>query len=153
MGSRILYNIHALLRRPFHLPAGRGAPLLGLQQRELAARLGTSPALAYQIKAGRRALALEVSERLAPFTQQRTDDTANPLPACQWAVLRWTDRRREMKIRVQPGAAPDNGQAFVPDFSQPTYLTAVSRFVYRGERGRDAIFCVSTSCTRTWKLL
>ncbi|MGY3087339.1 transcriptional regulator with XRE-family HTH domain [Hymenobacter sp. UYAg731] len=51
----------------------------GLQQRELAALLGISPALAHQIEAGRRALTLEVSERLAPFTQHMVEDAA-PLP-------------------------------------------------------------------------
>lgn len=40
-------------------------------------------------------------------------------------MLRWTDRRRGMKICAQPGTAPDNYQAFVPDFSQPTYLECV----------------------------
>ena len=56
----------------------------GLQQGELAALLGISPALAHQIEAGRRALTLEVSERLAPFTQQMGEDTA-PVPAAPLA--------------------------------------------------------------------
>lgn len=42
----------------------------GLHQRELAALLGVSPELVKHIEAGRRALAREVSERLAPFAQQ-----------------------------------------------------------------------------------
>ena len=51
----------------------------GLHQRELAALLGVSPELVKHIEAGRRALTLEVSERLAPFTQQMVADTG-PLP-------------------------------------------------------------------------
>ncbi|MDQ2792398.1 MAG: hypothetical protein M3Y12_00095, partial [Bacteroidota bacterium] len=47
------------------------------------------------------------------------------LPACQWVVLRWTDRRQEMSICAQPGAAPDNCHRFVPDFSQPNYFECV----------------------------
>jgi len=39
----------------------------GLQQRELAALLGISNALAHQVEAGRRALSPEVAARLAPF--------------------------------------------------------------------------------------
>jgi transcriptional regulator with XRE-family HTH domain len=39
----------------------------GLQQRELAALLGISPALAHQVEAGRRALSPAVAGRLAPF--------------------------------------------------------------------------------------
>lgn len=50
----------------------------GLQQRELAALLGISPALAHQIGAGRRALTLAVSDRLAPFTRHMVE-AADPL--------------------------------------------------------------------------
>jgi len=39
----------------------------GLQQRELAALVGISPALAHQLEAGRRALTPAVAERLAPY--------------------------------------------------------------------------------------
>ncbi|GAA4041653.1 hypothetical protein GCM10022409_29580 [Hymenobacter glaciei] len=52
----------------------------GLRQHELAALLGVADSLVGHIEAGRRALTLEVSERLAPFTQQMAEDTV-PLPA------------------------------------------------------------------------
>ncbi|MDQ2772965.1 MAG: helix-turn-helix transcriptional regulator [Bacteroidota bacterium] len=52
----------------------------GLRQHELAALLGVAESLVGHLEAGRRALTLAVSERLAPFTQHMVDDAAAPLP-------------------------------------------------------------------------
>jgi len=58
----------------------------GLQQRELAALLGISPALAHQLEAGRRALTPAVAARLAPFrvpleAAAASESAAPPAPA------------------------------------------------------------------------
>ncbi|MBD2721914.1 hypothetical protein [Hymenobacter armeniacus] len=50
---------------------------------------------------------------------------AAALQARQWTALTWQDRRHELKLCVQVGQGPESCKAFVPDFSQPTYLECV----------------------------
>ncbi|MDB5234610.1 MAG: hypothetical protein JWR44_1603 [Hymenobacter sp.] len=44
------------------------------------------------------------------------------LPAREWVALTWTSRRDELKVCVRAADGAETCQAFVPDFSQPTYL-------------------------------
>jgi hypothetical protein len=58
-------------------------------------------------------------------TFNATGKPALTLQARQWTALTWQDRRQELKLCVQVGAGPETCRAFVPDFSQPTYLECV----------------------------
>ncbi|MBF9222020.1 hypothetical protein [Hymenobacter ruricola] len=58
-------------------------------------------------------------------TFNATGKPALTLQARQWTALTWQDRRQELRLCVQAGAGPESCQAFVPDFSQPTYLECV----------------------------
>jgi hypothetical protein len=54
------------------------------------------------------------------FSASGQDDLE--LQARHWTALTWRDRQHELKLCVRVGTGPEGCQAFVPDFSQPTYL-------------------------------
>lgn len=60
-----------------------------------------------------------------PLTLNVAGQAPLVLAARQFATLRWTDRRRELKVCAQLGPDPGACREFVPDFSQPTYFECV----------------------------
>ena len=69
-----------------------------------------------------------VYRRAAPSTQAVSVSAAGrpafELQARQWTALSWTDPSKDLKLCARAGEA-ETCEAFVPDFSQPTYLECV----------------------------
>jgi len=54
-----------------------------------------------------------------------TGQAPSSLQAREWTAITWRDRRRELKLCVQLGTAPEACREFVPDFTGPTFLECV----------------------------